>query len=824
MRPALLRLLKRPSALSLIDSLILCPPAIEHLPIGLEKRCLRCQSSNSQPSTPEPAESRVVKKDEHSKPSTKPLKFTVHPIEKQRPESENRCLLDENQDRKPPRNSPRTQLRHETSTRWQRLGVQLESLDYESDVGHTRDIGTRLVDSPAHRNDFGLWLELLKYRRRHYGNAGTRQIWDGLMGRVGGLQIPVDGETADTLWQTFVDCGLEREGFLSEIADYALGLWNETGQRWPKLYQSIVSWYVKRGKPGQAVHWHKRLQYPHLSDPNDIAQCFTSYISEYMKTPNNLLARRIAFEQICQHTDGHQVYGQVISALIATGKPRDLLQMHEFLIARGDHPRSLEELQPLLDFAEAFISSSSTKEMLWQYSRERFGSAETVDSISSRPEEAGKFDSEEHLEDPGFNDGFGARVFATKALTFDMILSGLKTFRVTSIGPQSLREMARKAGGSHDVLEKLDILEQNNISVGDSIFARLLRRLATENRQAHLSELINSDQHHDVFEDSETQIALLKSYYIAGDWRQYNLTLEVLKELLGDGLDLMSIHVRKHIAAGETTLAAGVVTDMLMKGLTPNEYSVTFMVNYLFGPRRPGRRPVQQVNLRSRHDLASVFRYLQGLSQAGANVPLKLWDELLKRYGMTDRWDELRACCLWLARRYPGYSASSSHSATAARAPRGDCLTLQRIFHRHMQQAIISWGFIIQPSKLKSYHMAGRHDERLVPFVRGIMLLRELQNKGLIVQSAPVYRACLKRLLILYGPFYWSRRRNRALRAVNPYTIERVISDINIAGNPRLISGERLARLYVSHIENNDPPRHRLGRQGHDRTIAEDVT
>lgn len=811
MRPALLRLLKRPSALSLIDSLILCPPAIEHLRIDLQRKCLRCQSSNPQHSTPESAESRVVK-DERPKPSTKPLKFTVHPIAKQTPESENWSPCDENQGRKSPRNSPRKQLRHEPSTRWRNLGLQLETLDYESDVGHTRDIGTRLVDDPAHRNDFGLWLELLKYRRRHYGNAGTRHIWEGLMRRVGGLQIPVDGETADTLWQTFVDCGLERDGFMNEIADYALELWNETGKRWPKLYQSIVGWYVKRGRSSQAVHWHKRLQYPHLSDPNDIAQCFTSYISEYMRAPSNLLARRIAFEQICQHTDGHQVYGQVMAALIATGKPRDLLQMHDFLISRGDHPRSLEELQPLLDFAEAFITSSATKEMLWQYSAERFGSGETVDSTSSTLDESGKFDSEEYLEDPGFNDGFGARVFATKALTFDMILSGLKTFRVTSIGPQSLREMARKAGGSHDFLEKLDILEQNNISVGDSVFARLLRRLATENRDALLSELINSDQHHDVFEDSETQVALLKSYYMAGDWRQYSLTLEVLKELLGDGLDLMSIHVRKHIAAGETTLAAGVVTDMLMKGLTPNEYSVTFMVNYLFGPRRPGRRPVQQVNLRSRHDLGSVFRYLQGLSQAGANVPLKLWDELLKRYGMTDRWDELRACCLWLARRYPGYSASSSHSA--AGAPRGDSLTLQRIFHRHMQEAIISWGFIIQPSKLKSYHMAGKRDERLVPFVRGIILLRELQNRGLIVQPAPVYRACLKRLLILYGPFYWSRRRNRALRAVNPYTAERVISDINLAGNPHLISGERLARLYVSHIENNGPPQYPFGRPG----------
>ncbi|KAL4785288.1 hypothetical protein BJX76DRAFT_187653 [Aspergillus varians] len=770
MRPALLRLLKRPSALSVIDSLISSSSGIEHLHSQLEKHCLRCQSSSPQFLNPQCLEPRPIQKGEPSNMSTRPLSFPVHPI------------------RLPPVNGP-TELQYGASTRWKELGLQLERVDYESDVGHSRDIGARLVDNSAHQTDFGLWLELLRYRKRHYGDTGTWHIWEGLMKRVGGLQLPVDGESADIFWQSFVDSGLEKETFLNEIADYALALWNQTGTRWPKLYQSVVGGFVKRGMANQAVQWHQRLRNPHLSDPSDIAQCFTSALENYVESerpPGGLRARVSAFQEICKHTDGHHIYGQVISALIARGKSKESLRMHYFLISRGDHPRCFEELQPLLQFTETF-ESGANKKKLWRYSTERFTPNEAIDtSVPPTVEQPQELDMKDELEENGFNDDFGARVFATKAVTFDMIMAGLKTFRIQAIGPQSLRELARRAHGSHDILDKLNRLEQNNISVGNSVFARLLRRLATEKRETLLSDLIHSDQHHDVLEDSDTQASLLVSYYTASDWRQYNLTLVVLKELIGDGLNLLNIHVQKHIAAGEKTLAAKVVTDMLIQGLTPNDNTITFMVNYLFGPRKPGRRPVQQPNLRSPQDLASTFRYLQSISQTGAHVPLKLWNELLRRYGMADRWDELRACCLWLARRY---SVISSRSAAAAQVPGGDQLTLQKIFDRPMQEAIVAWGFIIEPAsrlRSKSYHATGIGGERLAPFARGIILLRELQNIGVEVNSAPICVVCRQRLTVLYGrPFFSNRPRNRALREENPYTAEQIIADINIAwGEP----------------------------------------
>ncbi|KAL4922337.1 hypothetical protein BDW62DRAFT_172331 [Aspergillus aurantiobrunneus] len=811
MRPALLRLLKRPSALSIIDFLISSSPGIEHLQSQLHSKCLRCHSSSPQPLNPQFLESRHLQKGEYSETSGRSLSFPVHPIQSSPAKSE--------------RDDSAVELHNGGTTRWKELGLQPERLDYESDIGHTQDIGTRLVDDPAHRSDFGLWLELLRYRQRRYGHNGTLHIWEGLMRRVGGLQLPVDGEGADTFWQSFVDAGFDREIILNELVDYALQLWNQTDKRWPRLYQSIVGRFVKRGMADQAVKWHKRLQKPHLSSPNDISHCFTSVLSDYVESeraPGGLRAQVSAFRGICKHTDGHQIYGQVIPALIRRGKFQELLRMHYFLIQQGDSPRSFEEFQPLLEFADIF-RGDATKKKLWRsYTGGALPSKSINPSVPPTMHQSQGLDIRDGSEGDRFDDSFGARIFATKAFNFEMILAGLKTFRVPAIGPQSLREMARRARGSTDVQEKLDRLEQSNISVGNSVFSRLLRRFATENRETLLFDLVHSDQHHEVLEDPETQASLLMSHYAACDWRQYNLTLIVLKELLGDGLDLLSIHVRKHIAAGETALAAKVVTDMLIRGFTLNDDTITFMVNYLLDPRKPGRRPVRQSNLRSTKDLAFAFRYLQNIAERRANVPLKLWNELLKRYGMADRWDELRTCCLWLARRY---SAESLRPTAAAEAPGGDQLILQKIFDRRMQEAIVAWGFIIEPPsrlRLKSYHATGIRGEQLVPFARGIILLRELQKRGVDVRSASVRRVCRQRLMTLYGrPILSNRPRNRALREENPHTAEQVIADINSAwGEPPLFDeeGKRSLDWMFQHYHPYIPPRRHQRQKDGDRS------
>ncbi|KAL3430778.1 hypothetical protein BDV09DRAFT_177898 [Aspergillus tetrazonus] len=808
MRPALLRLLKRPSALSVLDSLVSSPPGIEHLESRLHKTCLHCYSSPSASSNPQFRTPRLPPEDKDSDVSTIPSNFRFHPIQIQpaNPTLENESTGNANGQQ----------------SLWKDLGTQLERLDYESDIGHTDDVGTRLVDDPAHQNDFELWLELLRYRQRHYGDTGTLHIWEGMTKRVGGLQLPVDGESADFFWQSFVNYGLKREATLNEVVDYALELEHRTGKLWPKLYQSIVGTFVKLGMANQALKWHKRLQKAHTPSDRDIAECFTAALLDYDSSRRayvGLRARVAAFREICKHTNGHQVYGQVISALMASGKSKELLRMHEFLVGQGDHPRSIEELEPVLEYVRIF-SNNATKARLERYCDERFGRDNAADSSVSLPssttDRSPAVGVKDQLEENGLKDDFGARIFATKALSIEMIIAGFKTFHIPAIGPQSLREMARRACGSHDILEKLEQLEQGKISVGNSVFVRLLRRLAREKEEILLSDLIHSDQHHDVLEDYETQASLLVSHYAARDWRQYNLTLVVLKELLGEGSKLLNIHFQKHLAAGEKDLAAQAVTEMLAQGFTLEPATLTFMINYLFGPRKPGRKAVNQPNLRSTHSLPSAFRYLQNIALTGTSVPVKLWVELLKRYGMVGRWEELRACCLWLARRY---STIPSTPRDDVRASKRDPLILQQIFDRHMQEAIVSWGFIIEPPtmlKSKDYHATGMHGERLVPFVRGILLLRELRSKGIDIQSPLVRRVSKRRLVMLYGPpFFSNRKRNRTLRALNPYPADRLIEDVNRAwGEPELFDeeGKKSLNWMIQFHRPKLSPRHRADR------------
>ncbi|KAL2818491.1 hypothetical protein BDW59DRAFT_181888 [Aspergillus cavernicola] len=799
MRPALLRLLRRPSALSVIDSLISPPFGITHLGFVLGKKCIHCQSSSPRLRDPQFLEERPLKNDGRSTTSTKPSSFRVHGI--QSPSGATNSHMSR---------------RDGISTSWKELGLQPERLDYESDIGH-HTIGTRLVDDPIYQTDFSLWLELLRYRQRRYGDHGTLDIWKGLVTRAGGLHLPMDGESADILWQSFVDLGLNRETILKEVADYALELWNKTGKRWPNLYQSIVGGLLERGMTSQAVHWHRRLQVPHLSNPSDIIQCFksatfddvTSAIRDSsipMVQEMSLSSRLSALREICKHTDGHRIYSRILPALVERGEFTEAFRMHFFLAERGDHARCLEELQPLLEYAQEF-GPRTTYENLRRYSFRRFKTQPTTKEVlDSNPPPTPKR-SHERIEsdwakERQFKDGFGARVFATKALTFDMILSGLKIFSVSAIGPQSLREMATRARGSHDLLEKLRQLDKEGISIGNGIFARLLRRLATENREILLSDLLHSDQHPDMFEDPQTQESLLVDYYTVRDWRQYNLTLAVLKELLGGGPDLINVHIRKHIAAGELTLASKVVDDLLTQGGIPTNETITFMAKHILTPRKVGAGPVRQPGVNLTHELAFVLRFLQRIAQAGAYVPPLLWIELIKRFGMTDCWEQLRTCCLWLTRHYSSspYRTTAIQPAAAALARDRGQQMLNKVFTPQMQDAIVAWGFIIQPpSRLRSYRTTAMDDDRLVPFVRGTILLRELEKTGIQVRLERVARVCRQRLVMLYGrPVPSNRPRNRELRRENPFLLDRVIADVNRAwGEPPLLDDQGKSLGYA---------------------------
>ncbi|RAL11055.1 uncharacterized protein BO97DRAFT_478897 [Aspergillus homomorphus CBS 101889] len=742
MRPALLRLLRRPSALSVLDSLISAPVGVEQFELRRDSRCLRCLTkSTQQEQHVSTANSEHPAPQECSSPSTKrTLSFQVHNIKAPKRQAEDNA-------------EPGEASTNRAPSRLSRFRLQPDKLEFESDIGHTRDIGTRLVDNPLHRNDFNLWVELLRYRQRHHGDQGTMAIWEALTDRVDGVQLPVDGELADFLWQSFVNVGFKREIVITEVVEYARELWDSTGKRWPKLYESVVGGFIERGMNHQAEEWHQRLQDPHLACPNDVlhvlrpdvaVQHSVSTVASLSKTEHKgFLPSLSAFRNICRSVEGHQIYVPVMSALLKNHlSAQELVLMHLFLVGKGDHPRSYRDIEPVMHGAEK-RGLRIFRQKLRAYVNSRFLSeikaSEVEDSGQPHALPVNLNEGELSRQLKPVPDEFGARIFATDALKFELILSGLKMFGATSIGPQSLREMALRAHGTQDILEKIRLLREAGISIGDSIFSRLVRKLAAENRGIVLADLLRSDQHPDVLEDAGIQESLLLSYYISHDLRLYNLTLAILSEVADEGPYLFNIHFRKHLAAGEWELASKVVDELTLRGEVLDEKSIDFMIRHVLTPRRPGSGPVRSQNRPPTSEVAFVFRVLQRVIPLGATVSAGLWIELIKRLGQTNSWTELRNCCLWLARQYsptvqqkdiPLEIISTSSRVWPSRTPSSaeeNADILRTIFSQQLQGALVHWGFRMRVSS-----NANRYNPVTdqVPWVRGLILLRELERNG----------------------------------------------------------------------------------------------
>ncbi|KAJ6096679.1 hypothetical protein N7486_007425 [Penicillium sp. IBT 16267x] len=809
MRPALTRLLKRPSALSIIDSLAASSIGIEQLESRYAR--LRChsqctnQSSLVDDNNPGPSHQKT-KTLWPTESKKKPVSFSVYDIEPN-PQSEEPsfCANDV---------APGDASEYLVKS----LRLNPERLEFESDIGHTNDLGSRLVDLPEHRNNFELWEELLRFRQRHYGDQGTQAIWEGLTNRAGGVKLPLTGNRADFFWQSFVDLGLTREIFLKDVLDYAIILGGSDGCCWPRLYEQVVGGLLDRGMSKRAIEWHRKLQDSHLANPSDLIRIMPYAISPQSLPPvNDLLLfanprpqlgskkpymRLKTLKALCRGID-HQIYGPVILKSLEQGYGEDALAMHGWLTTRNDHPQSLQELQPLLEYTRKY-GLRQEYDNLRDYAQNRFPSLSLEQDLSQKPPA-----NETNQRDQGntkssrsgkhqYKDDIAARLFATRALNLDMVIGGLRMLGISKIGPRTLREMAVRARDSREILGNLKLLRQSGITTPDSVFARLVPKLAAQNREFLLSDLLQSDQHPDVLEDVKLQESLLVSYYMARDWRQYNVSLAILGEHFSDSPGLLDIHFRKHMATGELGAASKVVDELTLLGKTLSEDSVDFMAEKLLPRRRMHHKPQVRPAPVAGEALMFVFKVLQRVVPTGCYVSPDFWEELLKRLGMGNHWNELRECSLWLVRQYSHRPEGSGKlrgifPSQQRSINRSDSRVLDLIFSERMQQAIIAWGFRFRVTRDTETKYSCEHPatgDKLIPWIRGLILLRELEEAGLTLQLGPIRAATKIRLNILFGLYCHSAVRfNRMLRRVNPYSQDRVFKDINLAWGESLFQG-----------------------------------
>lgn len=792
MRPALLRLLKRPSTLSLLNDLNSSAPGIEQL--SVTGQCTTCRLPWK-----DAAQYRANSSAAKHSTTTTTKKLPFHDII--RPDLHHTA----------PRHAPEAQgqITTEEDQRSQ-LFLDRELLDYESDLGHRKMSGSRLLDDPRRSRDLRLWKEVLRYRKRHYGDQGVIDICNGLIFRIKNVQLPHEGNVADFFWQTFVDVGLRNDTFLHDLANYSEKTWSITGARWSFFYQSIVGGFLAHGLPVQAVAWHRKLQPFHLRHANDIVLLLDAALSCEPQEPLpgdsfSAEAKTLGFRQglrafgeICLATPGHRIFEPLVNALLSRGYLLDALYMSEFLIKQGDLPSDVTLIEKLLDVAnnEQDNFSRRTRARIRQIRADLQGLRDKLPPSSDNSEEVASIPPQEHKQAPEqpnetawikektFRDEFGARLFATKALSVDTITNGLQMFGVTSIGPLSLKEMAIRADGPKDILEKIKTLRDAGVTIRDCAFSRVLEKLAADNKDIVLEDFLHSDQHPDVLEDVTLQEEFLSSYMIARDWRLYNMTKAILSDIAKDDLD--NIQFRALIAAGQWSSATTIVDKIFLDGNVISAYSISQMMNCFLVPRVTGKHPSYAVD-RGVDEVYYAERILKMAFKMQTSFNPKYWVEILIRLGTHrhDPWERIRKLCLWLAHHYGAKDSPILESISRSNGVERDVLLAQRrkdsprIFNPRLQMALVSWGFKLNLWDLKDQDMSDGQGESVLRWVRGLILLRDLDRMGVQMHSSFIRQACRERLQILYGQERYSDRSwNRTFRQHNPFKLSRVLGDI----------------------------------------------
>ncbi|KAI5283390.1 hypothetical protein KEM52_003393 [Ascosphaera acerosa] len=441
----------------------------------------------------------------------------------------------------------------ETAAPMDNFGLDKKRLEHESSV---TEPGLRLVDTVAFAADYGLWGELLNHQRRMYGAVGVVRIFRGMRARD--VDVPTSGAHGDYFWRQLVDAGLwGPDGFMDELVAYARELHARTGRRWQPLYAAVVGTLLESNLPGMATQWHNALKEMCLQQPNEILAVFPSALT----IANGLRT----FRRLVGSVPGHRIHREVVPVLWQQRRPMDAITMHRFLSERGDGPDTLQEVEDLLRYAEHFgfrtekeillrsvaILTESPYEETLRFvaehgvdaltQRVREGHQQTGDSDEASDSTAAQpptsstapspYQDHRFVRQKKFSDELGARVFATHAFKFDLILSGLKVFGVSEIGPCSLREMACRAKSAAEVRDNIAALEDAGISLGTSVFSLTVKRLARDGADRILRDLVHSDQHPDALEDQDLQERLLMTYTREQDWAQVQRTMAVLTTL-----------------------------------------------------------------------------------------------------------------------------------------------------------------------------------------------------------------------------------------------------------------------------------------------------
>ncbi|KAL8710587.1 MAG: hypothetical protein Q9220_004811 [cf. Caloplaca sp. 1 TL-2023] len=668
--------------------------------------------------------------------------------------------------------------------------------DWEGDINLNTEQGLwRLLDEPHHRYDYSIWLEVAHTRRRVHGVDGIRLVWKAMIER--NVYLPTSGASADELWHHFLEIGFRDSIILKDIFVEARKQKDIYNQYWRKLYFTVLSFHL-RERPGRAWLCHTRL-YKHFQPTSQQFQELFGFIFHDEKL-------RQIYLSIHKDFPGIRIYDTAIPELCRQGLFATAVKWHKTLIERRDLPSSAIVAEPVMQY----LGIIGEKNRLLEYSRLMAAAGVSFPLDNNKihftpslisPKIVGlKLRASEDEPEPGFSDQFCARLFATKVFSVDNIIKALAFLGTRDIGPLALREMAARdlhQNPYHRVIRhRLDQLQDAGMSVDNSHFSVLVRKLAFEEQSHTLSDVISCDLHPDTFEDYRLQESLLPSYQEQRDTAAFNRTIAILTLKVPErnvaerrwNLILRSYLTRRELQGVRNTIER--MQDLQIQ-LEP--WSITYMSQTMLSRRQIGRRPADT------KDLNLLVRVWQDVLRSGGLVPPYVWTEVLRRLGMSGRLHAFERLALFLTSWYTSPQYRTLSSGLLSRNDR-DSTHLQpsmsielktsnplhplhRIFSPSLQQAIVAWGFQhAWPS-----HTLSPMRQRRPEWSWGLLLLRKLRDNQVHVPRLIVAKAFKIRMLALFGPSRSRRKINRINRYRNSATLESYIGKAKEIWGPDLL-------------------------------------
>lgn len=663
-------------------------------------------------------------------------------------------------------------------------------LQMQADVNSDKRFGRLLVDDPNHGQNARLWIQLLEFRQRIDGFRGVVDVWQGMRRR--NIDLPVTGPEADVLWTTFSHAGIftspreERHSYplLCEVFAYAQELKSRSGKQYPKLYERIVGrWFRIRPKE-EATSWHFILCDAGLAEQRMVGTVAADAMASWR--PDRAFND---FTYLYKVSEARDLYDMCLKEAIKLDDDVVALRWHRLFIQHGDAPsqeffhtpgvQRLFELDG--DDSLPMIKPSRNRNDQPQHSRIATTDAKyppiTRESMNTIVGDVHGIKPKE------MSDNFCARMFATRAFSIDLVVKGLSFFGIEKLGPLAIREMAVRAGSPLEFSNKLALLKSHGMTADDSVFSRLVVKLADEGGSVLWSALMASDQHPETYEDNYAQEALLTSFLDQQELPKAHLSLFALS-LNGKQTSARAWNrvLQHHISRQDWQAMSSAMRNIQTQSIPLTLRTLNFMFTHLLPLRRVARRPLKgQGPAKSFDPLDFVTNTYIYAAEKGNDVPSRYWIEMLKRHGMDHKWQGLEQLVLWLINQFS--RTRQPYLYLDRKRLAFDPPSLSNIFEWNTQKALFMWGFRsavvrhqLRPPTTESEEGKAVSCEL---WAQGLALLKKMEQSGFEVHVAGLRKAFQQRMWILFGPGFSVLPINREARQANQLSLAHYVRHAN---------------------------------------------